>query len=222
MLRPSCSNVVASSNRDYSTQTDLVPPKVRRTSQSDIIVPTSRKPPAKPLIPYIRYSSKVWSQVKAQNPDVKFREIGRIIGQMWRELPELEKTVFVEAYKAEKLEYDKQLQLYRNFGAFAGSMAAHDYCPQKERDKQETYNYPGSGPSKQSTFMYNTIESVNVENEEIKFEGVIETGAKMIKNEGIKTDGEIIKIEDEVIKTEDEMIKSEDVTKTHDVITGLP
>uniref|UniRef100_A0A8C9AI12 HMG box domain-containing protein n=1 Tax=Prolemur simus TaxID=1328070 RepID=A0A8C9AI12_PROSS len=90
----------------------------RIMASSGIMIPKPTKPPDKPLVPYMRYSRKVWDQVKASNPDLKLWEIGKII----------EKQEYLKKNEEEKIECNEFTEAYDNSPAYLGYIDAKSHA----------------------------------------------------------------------------------------------
>lgn len=61
--------------------------------------------PKKPSPAYILWCQEQWNQVKSENPNVLFKDMGAILGSKWKALSAEEKKPYEERYEAEKEAY---------------------------------------------------------------------------------------------------------------------
>ncbi|XP_066931706.1 SWI/SNF-related matrix-associated actin-dependent regulator of chromatin subfamily E member 1-like [Clytia hemisphaerica] len=101
------------------------PPGPYNTEQ--IKIPKPPKQPDKPLPAYMRYSRKVWEKVKAGHPEMKMWDIGKLIGEQWRNLPEDERQGFFAEYEVEKAEYQDAMKAYHSSAPY------RDWLKSKEK-----------------------------------------------------------------------------------------
>ncbi|GMS89549.1 hypothetical protein PENTCL1PPCAC_30828, partial [Pristionchus entomophagus] len=76
------------------------------------------KAPDRPLVPYMRYSRKMWAKVRAENSDAQLWDISKIIGAMWKDVSEMEKHSYNQEYEIEKMEYEKAMKNFQNSTAY--------------------------------------------------------------------------------------------------------
>ena len=73
------------------------------------------KAPERPLLPYQRYSKKVWDSVKAKNPEAMLWEIGKAIGVMWKDLSDNDRQEYIIEFENEKVFEISHFTLLKNY-----------------------------------------------------------------------------------------------------------
>ncbi|BGP58039.1 hypothetical protein JCM8202_001722 [Rhodotorula sphaerocarpa] len=68
--------------------------------------------PKRPLSAYMLFSQDKRAEVKEEQPDVSFGEIGKILGSKWKEATPDEKKPYEDKAAAEKVRYEKEKAAY--------------------------------------------------------------------------------------------------------------
>ncbi|GAA5822806.1 hypothetical protein JCM5353_003530 [Sporobolomyces roseus] len=72
--------------------------------------------PKRPLSAYMHFSQAKRAEVKEENPDVTFGEIGKLLGAKWKEADADDRAPFEEKAKEDKARYEKEKADYEASG----------------------------------------------------------------------------------------------------------
>jgi len=78
--------------------------RVRYEQEKDLIP----KSPKKPKTAFMVFSNVKRAEIKQQHPEASFGDIGKILGVLWKQLPEEEKLPYASAAREDRQRYDVQ------------------------------------------------------------------------------------------------------------------
>ncbi|KAG0255881.1 Non-histone chromosomal protein 6 [Mortierella polycephala] len=82
------------------------PTKRKRKVKKDI------NAPKKPMSAYLLFSNEWREKVKAQNPDASFGDLGRLLGEQWREYTDDQKAPYHVKHEEAKAKYEREKAAY--------------------------------------------------------------------------------------------------------------
>ncbi|KAF2097620.1 Non-histone chromosomal protein 6 [Rhizodiscina lignyota] len=98
-------------------------PKEKTTRKAKAVSSKKKKDPNAPkrgLSAYMFFANDNREKVREDNPGIKFGEVGKMLGEKWKELTEKEKGPYEAKAKADKARYEKEKQ---DYNAVSGSRA---------------------------------------------------------------------------------------------------
>jgi hypothetical protein len=73
--------------------------------------------PKRALSAFMLFSQEKRSQIKTDNPDATFGQIGKLLGDAWKSASESEKAPFLAKAEKEKEKYAEAMKKYKNSNA---------------------------------------------------------------------------------------------------------
>ncbi len=75
---------------------------------------TTTQPPKRPLGAFFVFSNETRPIVKKEHPDFKIGDVGKKLGELWRDLSETDKKKYVENAAENKVKYEKELEKFKS------------------------------------------------------------------------------------------------------------
>ena len=72
------------------------------------------QPPKRPLGAFFVFSNETRPIVKKEHPDFKIGDVGKKLGELWRDLSEADKKKYVDNAAENKVKYEKELEKFKS------------------------------------------------------------------------------------------------------------
>jgi len=94
--------------------------------------------PKAPLTPYFSFANDVRDTVRKENPEAKFADIGKLIGERWKKLSDEAKKPYLAKSEKEKEKYKVAMEAYRKTKPpEVKAKKPTKKKPEKEKEKEE-------------------------------------------------------------------------------------
>lgn len=102
--------------------------KKRKKTDKDLNAPKA------PLTGYVRFLNEHREKVRAENQNLPFHEVTKILGNMWSQLPSEQKQAYLDEAEKDKERYMKELEVYQQTDAYKNFVARQKAMKKGEGD----------------------------------------------------------------------------------------
>ncbi|KAI8801613.1 high mobility group box domain-containing protein [Cladochytrium replicatum] len=79
--------------------------------------------PVRPHSAYVAFQHRMRKKLKEDGCSLKFDEVSKIVGDKWRNMPEVEKNILEQQAAIDKADYDRRKKIYRQSEQYKVSVA---------------------------------------------------------------------------------------------------
>jgi len=128
-----------------------------------------KKDPNKPKTPqsaFLFFSSAKRNEVTKTHPGIKFQEVAKILGEMWKGITEADKKPYEQQAQRDRLRYKEEMEHYKPPPAIDSS---DDDKKSKKRKRRKDPNEPKGAPSAYILYANSIREDIKKENPDAQF-----------------------------------------------------
>ena len=122
---------------------------------------TTTQPPKRPLGAFFVFSNETRPIVKKEHPDFKIGDVGKKLGELWRDLSETDKKKYVENAAENKVKYDKELEKFKSKHPDFVPVAKKKRASKKTVEKDDAVETDAPAPKKPRKTKKKVVEEVS-------------------------------------------------------------